>query len=162
MRIAIYPGSFDPPTNGHLDIVRRATTLFDKVIVAVGNNLSKSGFLTIAEREEALRAITTDLPTVEVASFNGLLVEYCHERGAEFIVRGLRAVTDFDTEFQMSITNRQLEPTIDTVLLMTKWEFGFISSTVVREVAQLGGDLTKFVPVQVLPIIERALKNQSR
>ena len=79
MRIAIYPGSFDPPTNGHLDIVRRATTLFDKVIVAVGNNLSKSGFLTIAEREEALRAITTDLPTVEVASFNGLLVEYCHE-----------------------------------------------------------------------------------
>ncbi|MBL8061181.1 MAG: pantetheine-phosphate adenylyltransferase [Chthonomonas sp.] len=162
MRIAIYPGSFDPPTFGHLDIVKRATTLFDKVIVAVGNNTSKGGFLSVTEREEALRAATSGMATVEIASFNGLLVEYCRERGAEFIVRGLRAVTDFDTEFQMSITNRQLEPGIDTVLLMTKWEFGFISSTLVREVAQLGGDLTKFVPEEVLPVIQMVLKNRAR
>ncbi|MCC6686395.1 MAG: pantetheine-phosphate adenylyltransferase [Fimbriimonadaceae bacterium] len=158
MRIAIYPGSFDPPTYGHLDVVERATTLFDKVIVAVGENSSKSGFLSVGERLKALSACTTHLTTVEIASFDGLLVEYCRRREAKFIIRGLRAVTDFDTEFQMSITNRQLAPDIDTVLLMTKWEFGFISSTLVREVARLGGDLRTFVPAPVLPIIERALQ----
>lgn len=158
MRIAIYPGSFDPPTYGHLDVVERATTLFDKVIVAVGENSSKSGFLSVGERLKALSACTTHLSNVEIASFDGLLVEYCRRREATFIIRGLRAVTDFDTEFQMSITNRQLAPDIDTVLLMTKWEFGFISSTLVREVARLGGDLRTFVPAPVLPIIERALQ----
>ncbi|MCC7103118.1 MAG: pantetheine-phosphate adenylyltransferase [Fimbriimonadaceae bacterium] len=158
MRIAIYPGSFDPPTYGHLDVVERATTLFDKVIVAVGENSSKSGFLSVGERLKALSACTTHLSNVEIASFDGLLVEYCRRREAKFIIRGLRAVTDFDTEFQMSITNRQLAPDIDTVLLMTKWEFGFISSTLVREVARLGGDLRTFVPAPVLPIIERALQ----
>lgn len=158
MRIAIYPGSFDPPTYGHLDVVERATTLFDKVIVAVGENSSKSGFLSVGERLKALSACTTHLANVEIASFDGLLVEYCRRREAKFIIRGLRAVTDFDTEFQMSITNRQLAPDIDTVLLMTKWEFGFISSTLVREVARLGGDLRTFVPAPVLPIIERALE----
>ncbi len=158
MRIAIYPGSFDPPTYGHLDVVERATTLFDKVIVAVGENSSKSGFLSVGERLKALSACTTHLTNVEIASFDGLLVEYCRRREATFIIRGLRAVTDFDTEFQMSITNRQLAPDIDTVLLMTKWEFGFISSTLVREVARLGGDLRTFVPAPVLPIIERALQ----
>ena len=157
MRIAIYPGSFDPPTYGHLDIVERATTLFDKVIVAVGRNSSKGGFLSVQEREAALRLITERFSNVEVSNFDGLLVEYCRSMGARFIVRGLRAVSDFDTEFQMSITNRQLAPDIDTVLLMTKWEFGFLSSTLVREVAQLGGDLTKFVPSPVLPIISNAL-----
>lgn len=135
-------------------------TVFDKVIVAVGSNSSKSGFLSVAEREEALRLCTGHLPAVEVDNFDGLLVEYCREREAQFIVRGLRAVTDFDTEFQMSITNRQLAPDIDTVLLMTKWEFGFISSTLVREVARLGGDLDKFVPAPVLPIIDAALSKR--
>lgn len=158
MRIAIYPGSFDPPTYGHLDVVERATTLFDKVIVAVGGNSSKTGFLSVDERLKALSACTTHLTNVEIASFDGLLVEYCRKREARFIVRGLRAVTDFDTEFQMSITNRQLAPDIDTVLLMTKWEFGFISSTLVREVARLGGDLRTFVPAPVLPVIAHALQ----
>lgn len=157
MRTAIYPGSFDPPTLGHLDIIERAAKLFDQVIVAVGYNSNKDGFLTVEEREEALKGCCHPWPNVEVSSFQGLLVNYCHQREATAIVRGLRAVSDFDFEFQISIANRRLAPDVDTIMLMTKWEYSYISSTIVREVAKLGGDYGQFVPEPVRQVVDRVL-----
>lgn len=157
MRTAIYPGSFDPPTLGHLDIIERAAKLFDQVIVAVGYNSNKDGFLTVEEREEALKGCCYPWANVEVSSFQGLLVNYCHQREATAIVRGLRAVSDFDFEFQISIANRRLAPDVDTIMLMTKWEYSYISSTIVREVAKLGGDYGQFVPEPVRQVVDRVL-----
>lgn len=153
MRRAIYPGSFDPPTLGHLDIAQRSAKLFDEVIVAVGVNSNKPGFLAYDKRQAALEAILADLPNVRVMQFEGLLVNFAREQGASAIVRGLRAVSDFDYEFQIAIANRRLNPEIDTILLMTKWEYSYISSSVVREVFRLGGDVSSFVPSAVIPYL---------
>lgn len=157
MRLAIYPGSFDPPTLGHLDIIERGAKLFDRLIVAVGANSSKSGFLPVSEREAALRACTTHLPNVEVSSFQGLLVEYAKAHGATSVIRGLRAVSDFDYEFQIAAANRRLSPELDTVLLMTKWDYSYVSSSVVREIAHLGGDFDQFVPPGVAAFVRNRL-----
>lgn len=157
MKIAIYPGSFDPPTLGHLDIMERASRLFDQVIVAVGVNSSKTAFLSVEQRLEALQACCSRWENVSVASFSGLLVDYARAEHAQAIVRGLRAVSDFDYEFQVSIANRRLAPEIDTVMLMTKWEYSYISSSIVREIAMLGGDFGQFVVPEVAEIVAKAV-----
>lgn len=157
-RIAVYPGSFDPPTLGHLDVLKRAARLFEQVIVAVGVNSSKSPFFSLEERLEALTACTRGLPNVRVDSFDGLLIRYVESVGGNAIVRGLRATSDFDYEFQIAMANRRMEPNIETVCLMTKDEHSFLSSTIVREVARLGGDYAGFVPAEVAEIIKRVLR----
>lgn len=158
VRLAIYPGSFDPPTYGHLDVLERASKLFELIIVAVGVNREKEGFLNTEERLEALRATTERYANVEVDSFDGLLVHYAQSKGAKAVVRGLRATSDFEYEFQIAMANRRLNPDIETIFLMTKWEHSYLSSSIVREVATLGGDYTAFVPPEVASIIERKLK----
>jgi pantetheine-phosphate adenylyltransferase len=159
-RLAIYPGSFDPPTLGHLDVIERASHLFDRLIVAIGVNSSKTPLLTHDDRLKALRDSTAHLENVEVDSFSGLLIEYADGKGAKSIVRGLRATADFEYEFQMAMVNRRLEPAIDSVFLMTRWEYSYLSSSIVREVAQLGGNFREMVPPSVAPIIESALANR--
>ncbi len=158
--LAIYPGTFDPPTLGHLDVAERAARLFDKIIIAVGVNSSKSPLLTLDERLKALTDATAHLPNISVASFSGLLVKYTKDMGARSIVRGLRATQDFEYEFQIALANRRLDPEIDTVFLMTKWEHSYLSSSIVREVAVLGGNYTEMVPPEVVPIMELAIQRR--
>jgi len=158
-RLGIYPGSFDPPTLGHLDVVERASRLFDEIVVAVGVNSSKKPLLSAEQRMEALRLSTAHLDNVKVESFDGLLVEYAAKRGAKSIIRGLRATADFEYEFQMALVNRRLNESVDTVFLMTKWEHSYLSSSIVREVAQLGGAYEEFVHPEVAKIIAAALSS---
>ncbi len=146
MRTAIYPGSFDPVTNGHLDVIDRAARLFDRVIVAVAHNDAKVPLFTPEERLDLIRGSTTGLDNLEFATFDGLLVDYVRETGATAIVRGLRAISDFEFEFQMALMNRKLEPAAETIFLMPREEYSYLSSRMVREVARLGGDITPFVP----------------
>jgi len=155
-RLAIYPGSFDPVTNGHLDILTRARTIFDEVVVGVANNVNKKGLFSGPERVELLRGVVGDDPAIEVTIFDGLLIEYARQRKATAIVRGLRAVADFEYEFQLALMNRRLAGEIDTVFLMTDEDNFYVSSSLVREVARFGGDVTAFVP----PSIEAALKKK--
>ncbi|MBX7132338.1 MAG: pantetheine-phosphate adenylyltransferase [Fimbriimonadaceae bacterium] len=157
MRKAIYPGSFDPPTLGHLDIVERAASLFDEIVVAVGVNTTKTPFLSVDDRVAALEACTGHLPNVKVDRFSGLLIEFARQMGAGFVVRGLRATADFDYEFQIAMANRRLAPDIETVFLMTKWEHSYLSSSVVREVALLGGDYRGFVHPAVVDFVAKRL-----
>ncbi len=145
-RRAVYAGTFDPITMGHIDIVRRACTLFDEVIVAVGHNPAKRTLLALDERLEIIRASTADLPTVRVESFEGLLVDYCKQVDAVAILRGLRAVTDFEFEFKIGLANMDMAPEVQTVFLLTEPERLFISSSLVREIASHGGDVTRYVP----------------
>ncbi|MCU0315441.1 MAG: pantetheine-phosphate adenylyltransferase [Fimbriimonadaceae bacterium] len=154
-RIAIYPGSFDPPTNGHLDIIERASTLFDTLVVAVGTNSEKSPFMSVNERMAALNESTTHLQNVRIDTFKGLLVKYAQDQGSRVLVRGLRAISDFDYEFRVSMANKNLAPEIETVFLIAKEEYSFIASSVVKEMAQLGADFSKFVPG---PVAERMAK----
>ena len=146
MKKAIYPGSFDPVTLGHLDIIRRSASLVDHLIVGVLNNSTKTPLFSVEERVNMLREVTKDLPNVEVLSFSGLLVDFAAEHNVSVIIRGLRAVTDFEYELQMAQTNRVLEPEVDTTFLITSLEYAYLSSTVVKEVAAFGGDIHKFVP----------------
>lgn len=155
--LAIYPGSFDPPTLGHLDVIERATRLFDRLVVAVGRNSAKAPLFSVEERMEALRQSVAHLPGVEVDSFSGLLIEYADQMGAKSLVRGLRATADFEYEFQMAMINRRLKEDIETVFLMTSWEHSYLSSSMVREVALLGGNYRDFVPAAVGNLIESAL-----
>lgn len=150
MRIAVYPGSFDPVTNGHLDIINRSALLFDKVIVGVLNNNSKSPLFSVAERVNMLKEVTKNIDNVEVLSFSGLLVDFLKEIDAKIVIRGLRAITDFEYELQMSQTNRLLDNSIDTVFLNTNLKYSYLSSSVVREVAHFGGDISQFVPEEVV------------
>jgi len=160
--IAIYPGSFDPPTNGHLDLIMRSNRLFKKVVVAVLRNTSKRSLLSIDERVRLLRQCTRDLPAVEVDSFDGLLVDYAHVRGSSHIIRGIRALTDFEYEFQIALLNRRLAPDIETVFLMPREEHVFLSSRHVREVALLGGPLENFVPPPVAEYLGSKAKELRR
>ena len=159
-RFAIYPGSFDPPTLGHLDVIERASRLFDEIIVAVGVNTSKNPMLTPDQRRQALKQTVTHLPNVTVDTFKGLLIEYVQNKGAQAIVRGLRATADFEYEFQMAMVNRRLDSEIETVFLMTKWEHSYLSSSIVREVALLGGDYEGLVPKPVADMMKGALAAQ--
>ena len=149
MRTAIYPGSFDPLTNGHLDVIERATKLFDRVIVAVAKSESKSPLFTLEERVQMVAQTIGNLPTVEADSFDGLLVNYVEKRGAQAVVRGLRAVSDCEFEFQLALMNRKLNERIETIFMMPKDTYTFLSSRIVKEIARLGGDVSAFVPVHV-------------
>ena len=158
-RVAVFPGSFDPMTMAHLDVAGRAAMLFDRLIIGVLHNPKKSPLFPIEERVELIRASVADLGShVEVQSFDGLTVEFAERNGAGFIVRGLRAVSDFEAELQMAHTNRKLERRVDTVFLMTALEFGYLSSTLAKEVALFGGDVSGMVP----PPVAEALKARSR
>jgi len=147
--IAIYPGSFDPITNGHLDVLQRATKLFDRVIVAVAKSDSKNPLFTLEERVQMVTRSIRHLPTVEADSFEGLLVGYVEKRAAQAVVRGLRAVSDFEFEFQLALMNRRLNERIETIFMMPKDTYTFLSSRIVKELAQLGGDVSAFVPAHV-------------
>jgi pantetheine-phosphate adenylyltransferase len=149
MRTAIYPGSFDPLTNGHLDVIQRATKLFDRVVVAVAKSESKNPLFTLEERVEIVTRAISHLPTVEADSFDGLLVEYVERRKAQAVVRGLRAVSDFEFEFQLALMNRKLNERIETIFMMPKDTYTFLSSRIVKEIARLGGDVGAFVPAHV-------------
>jgi pantetheine-phosphate adenylyltransferase len=148
---AIYPGTFDPMTNGHLDIIERGVRLFDRVIVALLCNTEKQPLLPLAERQEIVRAVVARFPNVTVETFDGLLVDYCRARGARAIVRGLRALSDFEYEFQMALMNRKLEPGVETVFMMPSEAWSYVSSRLVKEVARLGGDVSGLVPKEALP-----------
>ncbi|HCI73764.1 MAG TPA: pantetheine-phosphate adenylyltransferase [Lachnospiraceae bacterium] len=148
-RIAVYPGSFDPVTLGHLDIMKRASKTVDELVVGVLVNQAKIALFSVEERVKMLKIITKDLPNVRIESFQGLSVDFAKAQGAGFIVRGLRAITDFDFELQMAQTNRIMTPGIDTIFFATNLEYAYLSSTTVKEVASYGGDITKFVPEYV-------------
>jgi len=155
--LAIYPGSFDPVTNGHLDLVERASRVFGRVIVAVAPNPLKATLFTIEERLAMLREVCSEWPNVEVDSMPGLLVEYARSRGAHVIVKGLRAVSDFEFELQMALMNRRQAPTIETVFMMTGAEYSYLSSSIVKEVASLGGSVEGLVPQAVLDRLTQKL-----
>jgi len=147
---ALYPGTFDPITNGHLDIIGRGVRLFDRIIVALLRNEDKAPLLPLAERMEIVRAVVARYPSVTVDSFDGLLVDYARAHGAQSIVRGLRALSDFEYEFQMALMNRRLEPDVETVFMMPSEAYSYVSSRLVKEVARLGGDVTGLVPPEVV------------
>ena len=157
-RDAVYPGTFDPFTNGHQDLVRRAASIFDRVIVAIAANPNKTPLIPLEMRVELARRVLSDLPNVEVAGYSGLTVEFARQRGASVVIRGLRAVSDFEFEFQLANMSRHLERDIETVFLTPQEQFTFISSTLVREIAVLGGDVSEFVH----PVGEAELKKRRK
>ncbi len=156
VRKAIYPGSFDPVTNGHVDIIRRAADLFDTVILAVLSNPSKQPMFSATERVRLLKEATADIPNLEYDIFSGLLVEYAEAKNVKAIIRGLRAVSDFDYEFQMALTNRQLSKELETVFLMTDYRYSYLSSSWVRQIASLHGKIKDMVP----DVVSRELKKR--
>jgi pantetheine-phosphate adenylyltransferase len=161
MSVAVYPGSFDPITNGHLDVIGRAAFAFETVVVGVLANPRKQPLLTADERVEIIRAsVAGGAPArgrIEVQAFDGLTVEFCHAVGASFIVRGLRAISDFEAEMQLAHNNRKLAPDVDTVFFMTALEHGYVSSSLVKEIASFGGDVSEMVPPAALAALRRAL-----
>jgi pantetheine-phosphate adenylyltransferase len=149
MRTVIYPGSFDPLTNGHLDLIQRAVNLFDHVIVAVARNEGKSPLFDLAERLDLVRVATKTMPKVTAEAFDGLLVDYAEKRGGQAVIRGLRAVSDFEFEFQLALMNRKLNERVETIFMMPKDTYTFLSSRIIKEIARLGGDVSAFVPPHV-------------
>ncbi len=162
MKVAVYPGTFDPVTYGHLDIIERASKLFDKVIIGVLNNSSKTPLFSVDERVKILLETTKNIPNVSVDSFMGLSVDFARKWNANVIVRGLRLITDFEFELQMAQTNRKLAPEVDTTFLYTSIQYSFLSSTTVREVAEFGGDIQSFVTPFVADKIHEKLKDKKQ
>ena len=158
---AIYPGSFDPVTYGHLDIIRRSCKIVDELVVGVLNNKAKSPLFSVEERVNILEKATKDIPNVIIKPFNGLSVNFAKENEAQVIVRGLRAVTDFEYELQMAQTNRVLAPDVDTVFLTTSLEYAYVSSTIMKEVARFGGDLAKFAPPEIIQALHSKMQEQN-
>ncbi|MDD6736449.1 MAG: pantetheine-phosphate adenylyltransferase [Clostridiales bacterium] len=157
MRIAVYPGSFDPITNGHLDIIRRASRLYDKLIVGVLNNINKKPLFTAEERKSMIDSEIIDLPNVSCDIFSGLLVDFAKQNGATVIVKGLRTVADFEYEFQMALLNKALNPEYETMFLMTDTKYSYISSSMVKEVAKYNGELNGLVPKNVISKIKHKI-----
>lgn len=159
MNKAVYPGSFDPTTNGHLDIIKRASSFVDELVVAVLENPSKNPLFSVDERVEHIKMLTNGLSNVEVLPFSGLLVEFVKKINADFVIRGVRTVIDFEYEFQMAITNRSLEQSLETLLIPTSTQFLYLSSSVVKEAAMFGGDISAMVPEKMKNIIAEKIKN---
>jgi pantetheine-phosphate adenylyltransferase len=156
MRLAVYPGSFDPITNGHLDIIRRGARVVDKLVVAVLHNSQKTPLFTVEERTDLIRRVTADMDNVEVDSFDGLLVNYIHKRNANVILRGLRAISDFEYELQFASMMKKMDEEVETLFMMTNNRYSFLSSGIVKEVAHHGGDVSDLVP----PLVDEALKEK--
>lgn len=154
MKRAIYPGTFDPVTFGHIDVIKRSSKMFDELIVGVLTNVNKAPLFTDEERVQMIEAVTKDIPNVKVTKFNGLLIDFAKSQNACFIVRGLRAVTDFEYELQMSQTNRIMSQDVDTIFLTTSLEYSYLSSSTVREVASFGGDISHFVPKEIEMLVK--------
>jgi pantetheine-phosphate adenylyltransferase len=157
MRTAVYPGSFDPLTNGHLDIIRRGTRLFDRLLVAVLENEGKSPLFSVAERMELIATCTRQMPGVEVHSFSGLLVDFMERQKANVVVRGIRAVSDYEYELQMALMNRDLNASVETIFMLPAVEFTFVSSRLVKEVFRLGGNVSHLVPPPVIEALRARL-----
>lgn len=157
-KTAIYPGSFDPVTNGHIDLIARAAKIFDKVIVAVAHNYHKKPIFTTPERVKMLKETTKGIKGVTVESFDGLVIDYAHKKKVNVLIRGLRMISDFEYEFQMALTNRRLAPDVETVFLMPSESYAFLSSTLLKEAAALGADVSQFVP----KFVEKPLKERLR
>jgi pantetheine-phosphate adenylyltransferase len=156
-RIAVYPGMFDPVHLGHLDVIRRASELFPKLIVAVGVNPVKKPFFTIEDRVQMLQMATRNLPNVEVKPFDTLAVRFVRQEGGMVMIRGLRTVTDMDYEFSMSLTNQTLDPNIQTIFLLSHVQYTHLSSTLIRQIVSFGGDLSKFLPAEIVPLVRTKL-----
>lgn len=158
MRIAVYPGSFDPITNGHLDIIKRASKIFDKVVVGVLNNKSKSPKFSVDERMMLIGEVTSNLANIEIARFDGLLVDFAKSHGANIIIKGLRTVNDFEYEFQMALLNKTLDADCETMFMMTNSKYSYISSSMVKELAGYNGDLAGLVPTEIIHYIKDKYK----
>ena len=154
---AIYPGSFDPVTFGHLDIIKRSCKIVDKLIVGVLNNNAKMPLFSVEERVKMLKEVTKDIDNVEIVPFNGLLIDFARQQNADVVIRGLRAITDFEYELQMSQTNHKLEPNVETMFLTTSIEYSYLSSTTVKEIAAFGGDISQFVPEAVAVELQKKI-----
>lgn len=162
MKTAIYPGSFDPVTSGHLNIIRRAASIFDKLIVCVMVNAGKNPMFTLSERVELIRRVTKDLPNVEIDCSSELLAEYARRKGSCVIVKGLRAVSDFESEFQMAMINHKLNPDLDTMFLTAEHQYTYLSSSMVKELASYGADLTDFLPEEIIPDVKMRIGNNTQ
>lgn len=160
MTIAVYPGTFDPVTNGHLDIIKRASSLFDRVVIAVAADNYKNNLFSLEERTDLLKQVTADIENVEVKSFSGLLVDFVRQNNASIIVRGLRAVSDFEYEFQMSLMNKKLARDVETIFLMTDTDYSFLSSSIIKQASALGGCIKGLVPPVVQDALEKKYKNK--
>ena len=160
MKVAIYPGSFDPITSGHLNIIQRAANIFDKLIVCVMVNAGKNPMFTLEERVELIKRVTRDIPNLEIHSSNRLLAEFAREQGSCVIVKGLRAVSDFENEFQMALINRKINPDLDTMFLTADSEYMYMSSSVVKELGSYGANLADFLPKEIIPDFQRKLGKQ--
>ncbi|GAA0078016.1 pantetheine-phosphate adenylyltransferase [Clostridium sp. CTA-5] len=158
MKVAVYPGSFDPVTNGHIDIIERGAKVFDKLIIGVLVNVDKKGLFEIEERVELIKRVTKHLKNVEVVSFNGLLIDFLREREAQVILKGLRAVSDFEYEFKMALMNNKLDPNIETVFMMTSAQYSYLSSSSVKQVAKFGGCIEGLVPKEIIPDVMNRIK----
>jgi pantetheine-phosphate adenylyltransferase len=162
MKLCIYPGTFDPFTNGHLDVLQRAAKLFDRVTVAVALSSTKHALFTADQRVGLISANLGQLPNVDVMSFDGLLVEFARRQNANAIIRGLRALSDFEFEFNMALMNRHLEPHVETIFVMPNEAYSYTSSSLVKQIAKLGGDVSKFVPTNVAPALRDAFAAQRK
>ena len=161
MRTAVYPGSFDPLTNGHIDLIQRAANLFDHVIVAIAKNEAKSPLFSLDERLDLVRIAIKSMPKVGAEAFDGLLVDYVEKRGGQAVIRGLRAVSDFEFEFQLALMNRKLNERVETIFMMPKDTYTFLSSRIIKEIARLGGDVSAFVPPHVREALMSKVKKMS-
>jgi pantetheine-phosphate adenylyltransferase len=162
MRKAVYPGSFDPVTYGHLDIIERSARMCDHLIIGVLNNYSKTPLFSAEERVNMLKSLTSDFPNVEVKSFGGLMIDFVRANQAEAVIRGLRAVTDFEYELQIAQTNRVIAPEVDTVFLTTNLKYSYLSSSIVKEIASYGGEINAFVPEEIAERVRKKIEDRTK